>query len=89
MGFRTRSSTRKLGLAALALAAALGAGTSHAVTSEAERSHCDPWLAPASNYPFKYVDRGDRCEGVYSAGPSIGQSSGSTYAGGVPKAVTA
>jgi len=65
MGFRTRSSTRRLGLAALALAAALGAGTAYAVTSEAQRSHCDPSLAPSSNYPFKYVDRGDRCEGVY------------------------
>jgi hypothetical protein len=30
-----------------------------------EGSHCDPSLAPSSNYPFKYVDRGDRCEGVY------------------------
>jgi hypothetical protein len=28
-------------------------------------SQCDPSLAPSSNYPFKYVDRGDRCEGVY------------------------
>jgi hypothetical protein len=57
-------------LAILVLAAALGlgwsnAGTSDAVTSAAERSHCDPSLAPSSNYPFKYVDRGDRCEGVY------------------------
>jgi hypothetical protein len=55
MGFRT-----------LALAAAFGAGTSDAVTSGADaRSHCDPALAPSSNYPFKYVERGDRCEGVY------------------------
>lgn len=50
----------------LALAATLGAGTSDAGTSEADgRSHCDPALAPSSNYPFKYVERGDRCEGVY------------------------
>lgn len=63
----TRCSIRlKARLAVLALAAALGAGTSDAVTPEAGAgSHCDPSLAPSSNYPFKYVDRGNRCEGVY------------------------
>jgi hypothetical protein len=62
----TRCSIRLKGrLAILALAAALGLGWSDAGTSAAERSHCDPSLAPSSNYPFKYVDRGDRCEGVY------------------------
>ena len=49
--------TPRLGLAVLVLCAAWGATT--------EGSHCDPSLAPSSNYPFKYVDRGDRCEGVY------------------------
>jgi hypothetical protein len=51
-------------LAVLTLAVAAAAAAA-AATSAAERSHCDPSLAPSSNYPFKYTDRGDRCEGVY------------------------
>jgi hypothetical protein len=52
--------TRRLGLAVLALAATFDAGTSGAA-----QSHCDPSLAPSANYPFRYIERGDRCEGVY------------------------
>jgi hypothetical protein len=36
-----------------------------ASSSVASRSHCDPSLAPSTNNPFGYIDRGDRCEGVY------------------------
>lgn len=62
----TRCSIRRWSLAVLALAATLAGGTPDAVAAEADaRSHCDPSLAPSSNYPFKYVDRGNRCEGVY------------------------
>jgi hypothetical protein len=43
-------------LAALALIAA---------SSAAAPSHCDPSLAPSTNHPFGYAERGDRCEGVY------------------------
>jgi hypothetical protein len=49
------------GLAVLAITAATWAP----VVSNAEQSHCDPSLAPSANYPFKYINRGDRCEGVY------------------------
>ena len=27
--------------------------------------HCDPSLAPSTNHPYRYIQRGDRCEGVY------------------------
>jgi hypothetical protein len=43
----------------------LAAPMSQAAPSAAESSHCDPSLAPSANYPFKYINRGDRCEGVY------------------------
>jgi len=46
----------RLWLAALALVAA---------SSAAAPSHCDPSLAPSTNHPFGYAERGDRCEGVY------------------------
>ena len=29
------------------------------------QTHCDPSLAPSTNHPYGYVERGDRCEGVY------------------------
>jgi hypothetical protein len=56
-------SIRSFGVAVLSIAAAVGAPMSHA--APAEPSHCDPALAPSANYPFKYINRGDRCEGVY------------------------
>ena len=37
--------------------------------------HCDPSLAPSTNHPYGYMQRGDRCEGVY-----IQAVSGSTLA---------
>jgi hypothetical protein len=51
----------RLGLAVLAT----GAATLAAAASHTEQSPCDPSLAPSANYPFKYINRGDRCEGVY------------------------
>jgi hypothetical protein len=36
-----------------------------ATSSAAAPSHCDPSLAPSTNHPFAYAERGDRCEGVY------------------------
>jgi len=27
--------------------------------------HCDPSLAQSTNHPYRYMQRGDRCEGVY------------------------
>ena len=27
--------------------------------------HCDPSLAQSTNHPYRYIQRGDRCEGVY------------------------
>ncbi len=50
------STTRRFGLGAVALSI---------TSSVSAQSHCDPSLAPSSNHPFGYVDRGDRCEGVY------------------------
>ena len=50
------STTRRFELAAVALAV---------TSSVSAQSHCDPSLAPSTNHPFGYVDRGDRCEGVY------------------------
>lgn len=29
------------------------------------QTHCDPSLAPSTNHPYHYIERGDRCEGVY------------------------
>jgi hypothetical protein len=29
------------------------------------QTHCDPSLAPSTNHPYRYIERGDRCEGVY------------------------
>ncbi len=29
------------------------------------QTHCDPSLAPSNNHPYGYMERGDRCEGVY------------------------
>jgi hypothetical protein len=29
------------------------------------QTHCDPSLAPSTNHPYGYIERGDRCEGVY------------------------
>jgi hypothetical protein len=55
------STPRGFRLAVLELAATLAAATSIAAT----QSLCDPSLAPSINYPFKYINRGDRCEGVY------------------------
>jgi hypothetical protein len=60
-----RQSVRGLGLAVLALVATLAPAMSGAAGSATEGSHCDPTLAPSANYPFKYINRGDRCEGVY------------------------
>jgi hypothetical protein len=62
---RGRGRGRGRGLAVLALAATLGPAMSEAAAWAAEASHCDPSLAPSANYPFKYINRGDRCEGVY------------------------
>jgi hypothetical protein len=59
------SRTRGLDLAVLALAAMVGTARSDVATAQAEPSHCDPSLAPSANYPFRYLNRGDRCEGVY------------------------
>jgi hypothetical protein len=28
-------------------------------------THCDPSLAPSTNHPYRYMERGDRCEGVF------------------------
>jgi hypothetical protein len=61
---------RTLGGPALALFGALAAlplpvAPAVPVVHAADRSHCDPSLAPSSNYPYKYAERGDRCEGVY------------------------
>jgi hypothetical protein len=50
------SVARGFWLAGIALAATSTAGA---------ESHCDPSLAPSTNHPYKYVARGDRCEGVY------------------------
>jgi hypothetical protein len=58
-------SVRRLGVAVLAIAATLAAPVSEAAPPAADASHCDPSLAPSANYPFKYINRGDRCEGVY------------------------
>src|SRR5580692_1992742 len=60
-----RQSVRGLWLPVLALVAALAPAMSEAAAWAAEASHCDPSLAPSANYPFKYINRGDRCEGVY------------------------
>jgi hypothetical protein len=60
-----RQSVRGLGLATLAVAAALVGPLSQAAATASEPSHCDPSLAPSANFPFKYITRGDRCEGVY------------------------
>jgi hypothetical protein len=58
-------SVRGLGLAAFAIFATLAAAAPEAAPTATESSHCDPSLAPSANYPFKYINRGDRCEGVY------------------------
>jgi len=29
------------------------------------QTHCDPALAQSTNHPYSYIQRGDRCEGVY------------------------
>jgi hypothetical protein len=29
------------------------------------QTHCDPSLASSTNHPYGYIERGDRCEGVY------------------------
>lgn len=29
------------------------------------QTHCDPSLAPSTNHPYAYIERGDRCEGIY------------------------
>ena len=36
-----------------------------ASTAAVAQTHCDPALAPSTNHPYRYVERGDRCEGVY------------------------
>lgn len=58
---RSPSPTRKFWLAGVTLAGVTLAATSIA----SAQSHCDPSLAPSTNHPYKYIDRGDRCEGVY------------------------
>ncbi|MFZ2650910.1 MAG: hypothetical protein WA210_12490 [Burkholderiaceae bacterium] len=35
-----------------------------AAVTEAQ-TQCDASLAPSTNHPYRYIDRGDRCEGVY------------------------
>ena len=60
-----RGHVRGFGLAIVAIAATATAPASMAATSSPDPSHCDPTLAPSANYPFKYINRGDRCEGVY------------------------
>src|SRR5215471_16403403 len=46
----------RLWLVTLALVANSGA---------AAPPYCDPSLAPSTNHPVGYAERGDRCEGVY------------------------
>ena len=44
----------------LSAAIALSVGT-----AAAAHTHCDSSLAPSTNHPYRYMERGDRCEGVY------------------------
>jgi hypothetical protein len=34
------------------------------------QTHCDPSLAPSTNHPYGYIERGDRCEFASSAAGS-------------------
>jgi hypothetical protein len=34
-------------------------------TAALAQMHCDSSLAPSTNHPYRYIQRGDRCEGVY------------------------
>jgi hypothetical protein len=44
----------------LAVAVAVPAGA-----TAVAQTHCDSSLAPSTNHPYRYIERGDRCEGVY------------------------